>query len=384
MNEGMILTFTFALLFGPLFSFFENKFKKEILALGWSVFFAITLYFVTGADFTYETKSLYLGGLLDIQIGIKTNYFSAVLSVLLGAMGAWSLSGFNISKPSKAVLYVILNLGILGVVFFDQLIVKMIILEILITLASCCYFLPKYVLQKDFAFITNAFCLGMLLVLLVFELSGQMQIYQELANIIYLIYFIFRMGVLRELFIFSSNVRCYTAPIVDQYFSIVFISSVLTKYLNSGIWANIYYEKFTFVALVAFSGIFYFILNRTKNSAFLRISQLKYVALILTFFSLTNGNDKMLPFTQLILFFFMWELLSELDNLKGWKDKMRWFLVVLLVGPIPILPFQKTLIENLKTIYANDYLLGAVGGISVLMVLILVPSGMFKNEEVAT
>jgi len=379
----MILTFTFTILFGPLFSFFESKFKKELLALGWSVFFAITFYFVSGVDFIYETKSIFLGGFLDIPIGVKTNYFSAVLSVLLGVMGCWSLSGFNISKPSKAVLYVVLNLGVLGVVFFDQLIVKMIALEIMITLASCCYFFPKYVLQKDFAIITNAFCLGLLLILFVFDLSGQVQSYQELVNIIYLIYFIFRIGVLRELFIFSSNVRRYTAPIVDQYFSLVFISCVLTKYLNSEIWANVYYEKFTFVAMVAFSGIVYFILNRTKNSAFLRISQLKYVALILTFFSLTNSNDKMLPYAQLIFFFFVWELLSELDNLQGWRDKLRWFLVVLLVGPIPILPFQKTLIKNLKTIYSNDYLLGAVGGVSVLLVLILVPSGMFKNEEVA-
>ncbi len=379
----LISLFSMAFLYGLLFSYFEDKFSREWFSLIGGVLFTIVNFFIIPQNVELATKEFFLGGLLNIPFKLNVNFHVVALGTFAFVMGNWCLSRYKLPKSVKATIYPLLNILVLMAFLINDLFVKIIIFEIMISLNSISHFLKTYNRDKKFTMILNSFCLGFTLLMLVLDLTESIEVYRHIFNGTFFLYIVFRSGLLREFAIQPVENKENAAGIVEQYFSSIVLISVLHGFLNGPGWGDLYFQNFAFIFLVAYATILYFILNRTETSHLLRISQVKYLFLLLAVVNSSTSPEGLLPFVQLLVFFFVWEIFSERKEYGSIIEKLKWLIIVLLVGPIPILPFQNALISNVKKIYETDVINGAVASVAVLIVLSLIPAGMFKNDEEA-
>jgi hypothetical protein len=377
----IIISSILAVLNGLLYSYFENRFSKDWLSVVIGVVNSAILFFVIPLNAELVTKELYLGGLLNIPLKIHVSYFNIVLATFSYLLGCWTVSGYSIKSKTKSTTYPLLNLFLLLAFLVEDIFVKIIILELLILINSISYFTKRFEAQKRFTLILNSFCLCSTLLMLVMRLTEDIEVHRAMFNGTLFVYLIFRLGILREFFIPSFNKKDNTAGEVEQFFSTIVLVAVVHDFVLGLGWNDVYFQNFAFLALVIFASVLYFILNRTLTSRFMRLSQLKYMFLILAMIVKTSESAGLLPFIQLYVFYFVWELLNKVDHQNSLVEKIKWFLVIVLIGPIPLLPLQKELISNVKQMYVADTLNGIVASMAVVVMLSLIPAGMFERKE---
>lgn len=381
MNIEMLFIFMPALAFGPLLAYFENKFSKEWICILWALLFSSVYFIFLGDSMLLASREVYLGGLIDLPFKLVADTEAAILFTALYTFGSWALSNYSMPTGLKSILITLFNISILVACFVEALIVRMLLIELMAIAGSVSYFKKEYQEHRSFSFVSNSFGIGFVSLLMVLNLPEVSSSYAVISGLTYLLYFIVRSGVLRELFVNSKSSTPFSAPIFEQFLSVLSIVIVLYPYLLQSGGSEIYIHKFTFIFFVAFATLMLFILNRSKTTGLTRISQLKYMVLVVAFLNVTNAGLNYLPFVQLVAFFFFWEILHKYNDVTQYLEKLRWLLVILLVGPIPLLPFQKSLFVGIKGIVSTDVAMGVFSCFSVLGVLCLIPSGMFKDEE---
>ena len=317
----------------------------------------------------------------DQPLRLVINIERVILYTALYTFGSWSISAFPVSKRYKAVFISLLNTIVFVICFVDSLIVRMLLIEAMAIASSVSCFTKDHQKHRSFNLVSNSFALSLLTLMIVLNLSEISSNYTIITGGTYLIFFIIRTGILRELFINTMPLTSENAPIQEQYLSILTVVTIFYPYVIQTGWSEVYIHKFAFVFFVSFSLMMLFILNTSKNSCLGRVSKLKYMIIIVAFINVAEVEPYNLPFIQLVAFFFLWEILYSYSYVTQYLEKLRWLVIVLIVGPVPLLPFQKSLLEGLKDILSKDIFLGVVACFAVLGLLCLIPSGMFKDEE---
>jgi hypothetical protein len=380
-NIELLYIFIPALAFGPLLAYFENKFSKEWICVLWALLFSSVFFIFLGESMLLATQEVYLGGLIDLPFKLVVDTEAAILFTALYTFGSWTLSNYSMPTSLKGMLITFFNITILITCVVDALIVRMLLIELMAIACSVSYFKKEYREHRSFSFVSNSFCIGFMSLLMVLILAEVNSTYTVISGLTFLLYFIVRSGVLREFYVNSKSSTPFPAPILEQFLSVLSVLIVLYPYLLQSGWSEIYIHKCAFIFFVSFATLMLFILNRSKTTGLTRISQLKYMSLIVAFLNVTDGGMNYLPFIQLVAFFFLWEILHKYNDVTHYLEKLRWLLVILLVGPIPLLPFQKSLFIGIKGIVSTNVVMGVLSCFAVLGVLCLIPSGMFKDEE---